>query len=841
MKRYNPKIIEPKWQKIWAQSKIYQARDFDKKTKYVMLTEFPYPSGAGLHMGHVREYTLGDILARQKRMAGFNVLYPMGYDAFGLPTENYAIQNKIAPQKATADNIAIFQDQLEALGYGIDWSRSVTTSDPSYYKWTQWLFLQFFKAGLAYQAEVAINWCPFCKTGLADEEVINGRHERCDTLVEKKLIKQWLLKITQYADRLIEGLKTVDYPSRITDQQINWIGRKEGIDITYKLVGAKPVDEIICFTTRPDTNFGATFVVLAPEHSLVQKIIKRQIKPTTGKLHWQAVADYAQKVSGKSELERQEEGRTKTGIFTGLYVKNDLNGKKLPVWVSDFVLVGFGTGALVGVPGHDLRDFEFAQQFDLPIVRVVIGPDGDKSPITRAEQVQEDTGRMVNSEFLNGLDIKQAIQKMMDYMEKHGLGRRKISYRLRDWIFSRQHYWGEPIPIIHCPDHGPVAVPDDQLPVELPAVKHYEPTETGESPLATIMDWVDIKCPICGKAAKRETDTMPNWAGSSWYYLRYFDAHNDKAFADRKKLDYWGAVDMYLGGMEHTTLHLLYSRFWHQFFYDQKLVPTPEPYAARRGQGVILAADGAKMSKSKGNVIDPAEVIASGYGADALRLAIAFLAPYDQTTAWSPESLGGTFRFLQRIWTIVQEYLDEAKSSELKAKSLSDGHNGELETQITRTVHKAIKKVSQDMAELGFNTAIAALMECVNELYKIKSKHNFGLAHQAWHEALSNLVQLLAPFAPHIAEELWADLGYEQSVHLSNWPTYDEQLVKEELITIAVQINGKVRSELLLPADVGENEAIAAAKADVKTASYLKGAKIKKAIYVPGRLVSLVI
>ncbi|HEX5798272.1 MAG TPA: leucine--tRNA ligase, partial [Candidatus Saccharimonadales bacterium] len=779
--------------------------------------------------GHTREYTLGDILARHKRMQGYNVLYPMGYDEFGLPTENYAIKNKITPQEATRKNVSNFQKQFESLGLSIDWARKVNTSDPDYYKWTQWLFLQFFKKGLAYQDEIAINWCPHCKTGLANEEVVNGRHERCDTLVEKKTLKQWMLKITKYADRLIEGLKDVDYPSRIADQQINWIGRKEGIDINYEITDAPNKEIITCFTTRPDTNFGATFVVLAPEHPFVQKIVDGKIKTS----HRETVINYVKKSLNKSEIERQEEGRKKTGAFTGFHAKNELTGKDMPIWVSDFVLAGFGTGAVVGVPGHDLRDFEFANEFDLPVIRVVVGSDGDKSEITKPEQVQEEIGTMINSDFLNGMDIHKATQKVMDYMEEKGMGKRKISYRLRDWIFSRQHYWGEPIPIIHCPADGAVAVPDKDLPVVLPEVKNYEPTDTGESPLASVEEWVNTKCPKCGKAAKRETDTMPNWAGSSWYYLRYYDSKNDKAFADDKKLKYWGAVDMYLGGMEHTTLHLLYSRFWHQFFYDQKLVPTPEPYKARRGQGIILAADGSKMSKSIGNVVNPSEVIDSGYGADAMRLIIAFLAPYDQTTPWNPEGVAGTFRFLQRVWTLVQEYLDEVPSLKSQVPSKED-------IILRGVTHKAINKVHNDIYDMQFNTAIAALMEFSNSLYKIKAEQGFG-AKDDWKFALETILKLLAPFAPHMTEELWHDLGNKTSIHTADWPVHDKKYLIQDSLSIVVQINGKLRANIEVSADSSEAEITETAQKHDKVEKHLKNKKVRKTIYVPGKLINFVV
>lgn len=809
MQRYNPKDIEPKWQKQWADSKLYQAVDFDERPKFVMLTEFPYPSGAGIHLGHVREYTYGDIISRHKRMQGHNVLFPMGYDAFGLPTENYAIKNKIAPQVATDQNIANFQEQLESLGYGIDWERSVTTSDPSYYKWTQWLFLQFHKAGLAYQAEIAINWCPFEKTGLANEEVVNGRHERCGTLVEKKLLKQWLLKITAYADKLIENLKDLDYPSRIADQQINWIGRSTGAEVDFKVADSDETIKI--FTTRPDTLFGATFMVLAPEHPLVEQLTTAEQKA--------AVNEYIKAAAAKSDIERQDTDREKTGVALGAHAINPVNGQKIPIWIADYVLTGYGTGAIMAVPAHDERDFAFAKKYQLPILRVIQNDAPD-------DACSAAPGTMINSGEYDGLPNSDAKQKIVADLQQKGIANEKVNYRLRDWVFSRQHYWGEPIPIIHCEEHGAVAVPDDQLPITLPEVDHYEPTDTGESPLAAIEDWVNTTCPTCGKPAKRETDTMPNWAGSSWYYLRYYDAHNDQAFADRKKLDYWGAVNLYLGGMEHTTLHLLYSRFWHEFFYDQGLVPTPEPYQARRGQGIILATDGTKMSKSKGNVVNPTEIIDSGYGADAVRLTIAFLAPYDQTTPWSPDGVAGTHRFLQRVWTLVQE----AHAVE---------HSGETATELQRAIAKATKKVSDDLESLNFNTAIAALMELVNELYRVKANDKYQAKN--WPETLTTLVQLVAPFAPHISEELWQQLGQEGSVHVSSWPSYDEQYLVNDQITIAVQVNGKVRAEITVAADADEATITEAAKADSKVANYLQNKELRKTIYVPGKLVSFVV
>lgn len=988
MQRYNPKDIEPNWQQAWQEQDLYRAVDFDKRPKYVMLTEFPYPSGSGLHIGHIREYTYGDIMARHKRMQGFNVMYPMGFDEFGLPTENYAIKNKVTPQSATEKNVAVFEQQMKSLGYGFDWGRKVNTSDPAYYKWTQWLFLQFFKAGLAYQDEIAINWCPHCKTGLSNEEVVNGRHERCDTLVEKKTLKQWMLRITDYADRLIDGLKDVDYPSRIADQQINWIGRSSGMEVSFPLEeeanyidlhgfggtskddfhpwlaaqlkqlgktvvtpdlpetdkgnisaqvdyvrqnsqfdkntvllghslgsvvalkvletldqpikrlilvagfaqpgfldGERPfeksfdwqfdfkkiknnVREIVIlrakndsyvpperadylakklnasivdfvaeahhvcgqqepvvleyavknlkvFTTAHDTIFGTTFMVLAPEHPLVDAITTPE--------HRANVHAYIKSAQSKTEIERQDGGREKTGVFTGAHAMNPLNGEKIPVWIADYVLMGYGTGAIMAVPGEDDRDFEFAQKYNLPVIYTT-----QQQEFVNYSELKNNRKkyRLANSSEFDGLDFEEGRQKILEKLIKIGAGQEKVQYKLRDWIFSRQHYWGEPIPIIHCAEHGAVAVPDEQLPVKLPVVDHYEPLDTGESPLAAISDWVNTTCPDCGKPAKRETDTMPNWAGSSWYYLRYYDPHNDRAFADRKKLDYWGAVDMYLGGMEHTTLHLLYSRFWHQFFYDQGLVPTPEPYQARRGQGIILAADNSKMSKSKGNVVNPTDIIESGYGADALRLAIAFLAPYDQTTPWSPESVAGTHRFLNRVWTLVQEFTDSEKG---------DAESAELQ----RVMHKAIKKVTADLDAMNFNTAIAALMEAANELYRLKAKDNYAAKEWSW--ALESLLQLLGPFAPHLTEELWQQLGHTDSIHIAEWPVHDEKYLTEDTVTIVIQINGKLRGEIQAARGAAEEAVVAAAKTNEKVAGHLANQTIRKTVYVPGKLVNFVV
>lgn len=803
MERYNPSQIEPKWQKLWLESEIYKAEDSSKKPKYVMLTEFPYPSGDGLHMGHGREYTLGDIMARYKRMHGLNVLYPMGFDAFGLPTENYAIKHKIRPQDATDKNVSNFQKQFNSLGYSIDWSRSFRTTDPDYYRWTQWLFLQFYKNGLAYQDDISINWCPKCKTGLANEEVSEGRHERCDTLVEKKQLKQWMLKITKYADKLIEGLDDVDYPSRIADQQINWIGKSIGAEIVFK-VDAQDT-EITVFTTRPDTLFGASYIALAPENELVTKIVTDENRV--------AVQKYIKKIGAKTEIERQEMTREKSGVFTGAHAIHPITGAPIPIWVTDYVLNNYGTGAIMAVPGHDERDYDFAQKFNLSIIKVIENGKGLPS-------VEE--GVLVNSGDYNGLASEAAKKQITNELIRRNMGREKINYRLRDWIFSRQHYWGEPIPIIHCPHCGVVPVPEADLPVVLPEVDQYEPTDTGESPLASIDTWVNVKCPSCGGPAKRETDTMPNWAGSSWYYLRYFDAHNDEKFADENKLNYWGAVDMYLGGMEHTTLHLLYSRFWHKFFYDIGLVPTPEPYKARRGQGIVLAADGTKMSKSKGNVINPTDIIESGYGADALRTYVAFMAPYDMTTAWNPEGVPGAYRFINRVWNLVQEYKISKKPG-IVPDSL---------------IHKTIKKATVDLDKMGFNTAIASLMEYVNELYKLKTK---GMTGENWDEAIRVLLKLIAPFAPHVAEELWSQIGEKFSIHLADWPDYEEDKLVDEQMTIAIQVNGRLRGEIKVPFDIDPELIKKLALEHENVLKFISSGEVSKIIYVPKKIVSIVV
>jgi leucyl-tRNA synthetase len=826
MKRYVPKDIESKWQDAWEEQGIHKATEDPGKPKRYVLEYFPYPSGAAMHVGHVRNYTIGDAISRFNRMQGYNVLHPMGWDAFGLPAENFAIKTGTSPRKAVDQNTTRFKQQLTQMGFGYDWSREIDSTDPKYYKWTQWLFLLLFKRGLAYQKESLQWWCPVDKTVLANEQVENGQCWRCGSQVEKKALKQWFFKITEYADRLEKDLDDVNWTDSIKTMQRNWIGHKTGIDITYKVSNIDGDETITTFTTRPDTNFGATFVVLAPEHPFVEKVAKQQIAPNDGPSHWQAVEHYVQKSFNKSEIERQEEGRLKTGAFTGFYVTNPLNNRKMPIWVSDFVLAGFGTGAVVGVPGHDMRDFQFAQQFDIPIERVVVGPDGDDSPITQqTEQVQEKVGTMVNSEFLDGLDIHAATEKMKDHMEEMGMGTRVHSYRIRDWLISRQRYWGAPIPIVHCPKDGAVAVPDEQLPVVLPEVESYEPSGDGRSPLARVEDFVKTTCPKCGGPAERETDTMDGFACSSWYFLRFADPHNNDAAFDPAKAKFWLPVDDYIGGAEHAVMHLLYARFWTKVMYDEGLITFQEPFKTLRNHGMILAPDGTKMSKSKGNTIEPDGLIEQGYGADSIRIMELFIGPWNQVANWSVEGMGGAHRFLQRVWTLVQETLEAPDSPAGDTKALRQSQ------------HKTIKRVTEDLQDLGFNTAIAALMELVNDLYKYKT--SVSLKSEDWKQALTSLAQLLAPFAPHIADELWQQLGQEGSVHVSTWPTWDEALLQQDTIQIVVQVNGKLRGQIVVAVDADKAAVVAAAKAEPKVAGYIE-AGIKKTIYVPKKLVNFV-
>jgi leucyl-tRNA synthetase len=833
VKRYNPKEIESKWQQKWLDSKIYEASDQSDKPKKYIMEYFPYPSGAAMHVGHVRNYTIGDAISRYNRMRGFNVLHPMGWDAFGLPAENYAIKTGISPKEAITANTARFKQQLMQMGFGYDWSREFASSDPEYYKWTQWFFLLLHKRGLAYQQASLQWWCPRDKTVLANEQVEEGKCWRCGSVVEKKALKQWFFKITDYADRLEKDLDDVDWSDGIKNMQRNWIGHKTGINLTYKVADAKTDEEITVFTTRPDTNYGATFVVLAPEHPFVQKVMNQEIVPKEGPSHWQAVQHYVQKALAKSDLERQEEGRLKTGAFTGMHVLNPLNGKLLPVWVSDFVLINFGTGAVVGVPGHDMRDFQFAKQFDIPVERVVVGPDGDTSPIERPEQVQEKAGKMMNSGPLDGLEIKDAIEKMKDLMEERGMGKRTHTYRIRDWLISRQRYWGAPIPIIHCETDGAVPVPEDQLPVALPEMESYEPSGDGRSPLARVPEFVNTTCPKCGGPATRETDTMDGFACSSWYFLRFADPHNKQQAFDDGKVKYWLPVDDYIGGAEHAVMHLLYARMWTKVMQDAGLIDFGEPFKRLRNHGMILAPDGRKMSKSWGNTIEPGSLIDQGYGADSIRIMELFIGPWNQTANWSVEGMGGSFRFLQRVWALAQE-VAAVPQGEDKADATDA-------TEVTRIIHRTTKKVTDDLETMSFNTAIAAMMEAINGLYAAKNSIPVAEAPAAWRAAIETLLHLLAPFTPHLSDELWEQFGHTESIHVAKWPAYDEQYLVSETMTIVVQVNGKVRAQLEVPTAATQEQVETTAKHDGKVSSYLEGKDIKKTIYVPGKLISFVV
>ena len=824
---YEPQKIEPKWQAEWEKQKLYRAVDFDSKPKFYTLIEFPYPSGAGLHVGHARSWSAMDAYSRKKRMEGFNVLYPIGWDAFGLPAENYALKMGQHPSQTVSENIARFKKQCQDLGLSFDWSREINTTDPKYYKWTQWIFLQLLEKGLAYRAKTPVNWCPVCKTTLADEEVLaDGLHERCGKPTEKRQQEQWLLKITRYAQRLLDDLGLVDYSPKIAIQQVNWIGKKEGINIVYEI--EKTEEKVTVFTTRPDTNFGATFVVLAPEHPLVEKIVIEEYKEKT--------LNYVAAAKAKTEEERISQGRKKTGVFTGCYAINPLTDQRMPIWVSDFALMSFGTGAVVGVPGHDLRDFEFAKEFDLKIIRVVVGPDGDASEILKPEQVQEQEGEMVNSDFLNGLGIAAATKEMMNYIEQKGWGGRQTIFHLRDWVFSRQHYWGEPIPIIYCPKCGVVPVPEKDLPVELPYVERYEPSGTGESPLAKMTDWVNTKCPNCGGSAKRETDTMPNWAGSNWYYLAYLFANklgaqnlkrkaqsqnetdeNNVFTEGQTEIKYWMPVDIYQGGFEHTTLHLLYSRFIYKFLYDIGVVSTSEPYAKRRSHGIVLGPDNRKMSKSFGNVVNPDEIVLK-YGADTLRLYEMFMGPFDQAIAWSENGLQGCSRFLNRAWRLFQENVREE----------------ETPNHLLKKLHQTIKKVGCDLEELKFNTLVASLMEFIND---------WSDSYLSQKDA-ELFAQILAPAAPHIAEEIWREvLGKEFSIHQTGWPQYDEKQMIEEMATIIIQVNGRVRGEIQVQSAKckAQSDVEETAKKEPRVARHLEGKEIKKIVFVPGKLINFVL
>ncbi len=799
--RYAFQDIDKKWQERWLDANAFHAENDYTKKKYYALIEFPYPSGQGLHIGHPRPYTALDIVARKKRMEGYNVLFPIGWDAFGLPTENYAIKNKIHPSIVTERNIARFKEQLQSIGMSFDWDREINTTDPAYFKWTQWIFLQLFKKGLAYKKEMSVNFCTSCKCVLANEEVVNGVCERCGSEVIHKVKSQWMLKITEYAQRLIDDLDGLDFIERVKTQEINWIGRSEGAEVQFKTSAG---DDITVYTTRPDTLFGATYMVIAPEHKLIEKW-------SDTLTNMDEVRAYQAAAAAKSDFERTELVKDKTGVrLAGVHAINPMTGREIPIFISDYVLATYGTGAIMAVPAHDTRDWDFAKKFDLPIIEVVAGGDVEAEAYTDVE-----SGILCNSGFLNGLEVADAKKAIIEHLEKEGIGHKKINYKLRDWVFSRQRYWGEPVPLVYC-EHcgGWVALPEEELPLCLPDVEHYEPTDNGESPLAAMTDWVNTTCPCCGGPAKRETDTMPQWAGSSWYFLRYCDPKNDLALASKESMDYWMPVDWYNGGMEHVTLHLLYSRFWAKFLYDIGVVSCKEPYLKRTAHGMILGENGEKMSKSKGNVVNPDDIIAE-YGADTLRTYEMFIGDFEKAAPWNPSSIKGCKRFLDRF----------AGLSELASGS---GVTPKLEN----AMHKTIKKVTTDIEEMKFNTAIAAMMALLNDIYEHGSLTT---------DELKTLILLLCPFAPHLSEEMWAQLGGEGFASLAPWPTYDEAKTVDSTIEIALQINGKLRGTLALPVNATKEEAIAAAKADERIASAIAGKTIVKEIAVPGKIVNIVI
>jgi leucyl-tRNA synthetase len=813
MKRYNPKEIESKWQQKWAEDKIYEAEDNSAKPKKYILEYFPYPSGAAMHVGHVRNYTIGDALARHARMQGFNVMHPMGWDAFGLPAENYAIKTGISPQKAVAENVDRFKRQLMQMGFGYDWSREINSTDPNYYKWTQWFFLLLFKRGLAYQAESLQWWCPIDKTVLANEQVEDGKCWRCGSQVEKKALKQWFFKITEYADRLAKDLDDVNWSHALKTMQRNWIGRSRGAEIVFAVDGHNQTINV--FTTRHDTQYGVTFMVLAPEHPLVQQITAPEQKA--------AVEEYVKQSTRKSDLERQEEGdKEKTGVFTGAFAINPINNEKVPIWVADYVLMGYGTGAVMGVPGHDHRDKIFAEKYGLEIRKVY--------KVEQGEDYHTE-GVVINSDRYNDLRTEEARERILADMVKAGYATERINYKIRDWLISRQRYWGAPIPMIHCEKCGTVPVPEDQLPVVLPEMESYEPSGDGHSPLARVPEWVNTTCPKCDGPAQRETDTMDGFACSSWYFLRFADPHNDQKPFDQAKVKYWLPVDDYIGGAEHAVMHLLYARFWAKVMQDEGLIDFGEPFQTLRNHGMILAPDGNKMSKSKGNTIEPDGLIEQGYGADAIRLMELFIGPWNQAANWSVEGMGGTFRFLQRVWTLSQEYMEQGEK----------GGEAVDDTELKRVMHRAVFRVTKDLEGMGFNTAIAALMETVNELYKIKVSVSYAQAPETWRWTVETMLQLLAPFAPHMTEELWQQLGHRDSIHTSTWPKYDEQYLASDTMTIVVQVNGKVRAELEVSTDASEDQIVEAAKAHEKVAPHLEGKEVKRTVYVPKKLVSFVV
>lgn len=800
--KYDHKQIEPKWQKVWEDRGVFHAEENSQKEKFYALIEFPYPSGQGLHVGHPRPYTALDTVARKRRLQGYNVLYPIGWDAFGLPTENYAIKNHIHPEIVTKQNVARFKSQIQSLGISFDWSREINTTDPEYYKWTQWIFLQLFKHGLAYKKEMAVNWCTSCKCVLANEEVVNGTCERCDSEVVRKVKSQWMLKITEYADRLIQDLDLVDYPERVKAQQKNWIGKSTGAEVDFTTTTG---DKLTIYTTRPDTLYGATYMVISPEHPMIEK--------WAGILeNMDVVREYQAQAARKSDFERTEVVKDKTGVrLMGVEAINPVNDKKIPIFISDYVLVSYGTGAIMAVPAHDTRDWEFAKKFDLPIIEVVKGGDVEKEAFTDCA-----TGIMVNSGILDGLSVEDAKKKIVEFLTEKGIGHEKVNFKLRDWVFSRQRYWGEPIPIVYCEKCGYVPLDESELPLKLPEVESYEPTDNGESPLANITDWVETTCPHCGGKAHRETDTMPQWAGSSWYFLRYMDPHNDKALASKEAIEYWSPVDWYNGGMEHTTLHLLYSRFWHKFLYDIGVVTTKEPYAKRTSHGMILGEDGGKMSKSRGNVVNPDEVV-DEYGADTMRLYEMFIGDFEKAAPWKTSSIRGCRRFIERYWNLQNILID------------GDEIRPELEGPFNRT----IKKVGDDIENLKFNTAIAALMALINDITAVGSINK---------KELSIFSILLNPFAPHVTEEMnqQCALG-DDIIATQKWPEYDESKCVEATVEIAVQVNGKIKAKINIPADCDNETALNVAKADANVAKLIDGMNIVKEIYVKGKLVNIVV
>ena len=801
--KYNHLVVEPKWQKAWEEKGCFHAEENSDKKKFYALIEFPYPSGQGLHVGHPRPYTALDVVSRKRRLQGYNVLYPIGWDAFGLPTENYAIKNHIHPEIVTKNNVARFKKQIQSLGISFDWSREINTTDPEYYKWTQWIFLQLFKHGLAYKKEMAVNWCTSCKCVLANEEVVNGVCERCGSEVVRKVKSQWMLKITEYADRLIKDLDLVDYPDRVKAQQKNWIGKSTGAEVDFNTTEG---DKLTVYTTRCDTLFGATYMVISPEHPCIEKW-NDKIK------NIEDVKAYQAEAAKKSDFERTELVKEKTGVMLdGVKAINPVNGKEIPIFVSDYVLVSYGTGAIMAVPAHDTRDWEFAKKFNLPIIEVVKGgEDVQKEAFTDCA-----TGVMVNSDFLTGLTVEESKKKMISWLEENKVGRAKTNYKLRDWVFSRQRYWGEPIPIIHCDKCGYVPIPESELPLRLPMVDSYEPTDTGESPLSKITDWVETTCPCCGGKAHRETDTMPQWAGSSWYFLRYMDPHNKEALASKEALNYWSPVDWYNGGMEHTTLHLLYSRFWHKFLYDIGVVPTPEPYAKRTSHGMILGENGEKMSKSRGNVVNPDDIVQQ-YGADTMRLYEMFIGDFEKAAPWNDKGIKGCRRFVERYYNLQEKLID----------------GDEVRPELECSIHKTIKKVSEDIENIKFNTAIASLMALMNDINAVGSinKKEYAI-----------FSILLNPFAPHVTEEIWSTCNLGDGMVVDQpWPEYDESKCKANEIEIAVQVNGKIKTKLMIPAEAEQAEVIALAKADENVKKSVEGMNIIKEIYVKGRLVNIVV